>query len=118
MASSVGRKRRDTASPSIKELVHGSKKSLVDALVVLAIGLPAGLLLAFSVEARTWTFQALGYGWAPAGLFAALTLSTLRYNRQLLFGHWRLWTVAAALAAISIGGQSGAPSPKTGWSLL
>ena len=103
MASSIGRKRRHTASPSIKELIHESPRSLVDALGVLAIGLSVGLLLAFSGEAREWTIEALGYGWVPAGLFVALTLSTLRYNRHILFAHWRRWTVAATVTAMSIG---------------
>ncbi|PKB71883.1 MAG: hypothetical protein BZY87_03350 [SAR202 cluster bacterium Io17-Chloro-G6] len=69
----------------------------------MAIGLPVGLLLVFSVGARTWAVEALGYGWVPAGLFAAAILTTLRYNRHILIANWRHWTVAAALAAMSIG---------------
>ena len=103
MASSVGRKRRDTASPSIKELIQGSPRSLVDALAVLTFAMSVGLVLAFSEGAREWTIQALGYGWVPAGLFAAVAISTLRYNRRILFIHWRRWIVAATLAAMSIG---------------
>ncbi len=103
MASSIGRKRRHTASPSIKELFNGSPKSLIDALAVMAIGLPVGLLLAFSGGARAWVVESLGYGWVPVGLFAAAVLATLRYNRHLLLANWRQWTVAAALAAMSIG---------------
>ena len=52
MASSVGRKRDDTASPSIKDLIHGAPGSLVDALVILAFGLSVGLYLGFSNDAR------------------------------------------------------------------
>ena len=102
MASSIGRKRRSTASPSIKELIHGSPRSLIDALAVVAIGLSVGLTLAYSPGVRHWTVQALGYGWVPAGIFIAVIVSTLRYNRQILFAHWRRWTVAGALAAMSI----------------
>ena len=103
MASSIGRKRRNTASPSIKELIQGSPSSLIDALAVLAIGLSVGLLLAFSEAARGWTIGALGYGWVPVGLFVAVIISTLRYNRHILFAHWRRWIVAATLVAMSIG---------------
>jgi len=103
VASSIGRKRRNTASPSIKKLLNGSPRSLVDAMAVTAIGLSVGLLLAFSGAARQWTVEALGYGWVPAGLFIAAILATLRYNRHILFAHWRRWTVAATLAAMSIG---------------
>ena len=102
MASSIGRKRHDTASPSIKEIIHGSPRSLMDALVVLAIGLSIGLLLTFSGGAREWTVEALGYGWVPVGLLVAVTLATLRYDRHILLIHWRRWIVAAALAAMSI----------------
>ncbi len=103
MASSIGRKRRSTASPSIKELIHGAPGSLIDALAILAIGLSVGLFFGFSRDAREWAVEALGYGWVPAGLWVAVTLATLRYNRHILFSHWRHWTVAAALAAMSIG---------------
>ena len=103
MASSIGSKRRNTASPSINELTQGSPRSLIDALAVMAIGLSVGLLLTFSGATRVWAVEALGYGWVPAGLFVAVILATLRYNRHILFGHWRRWTVAAVLAAMSIG---------------
>ena len=76
MASSIGRKRRHTASQSIKELLNGSPRSLIDVLAVLTIGLSIGLLLAFSGGARGWVVEALGYGWVPAGLFAAAILAT------------------------------------------
>ena len=102
MASSIGRKRHNTASPSIKELIQGSPGSLFDALATLAIGLSVGLFLAFSGAARAWTVEALGYGWVPAGLFLAVGLATLRYNRHVLFAQWRRWLVAATLAAMTI----------------
>ena len=102
MASSIRRKRGNTASPSIKELISGTPGSLIDAVVILAIGLSAGLYLGYSTDAREWTVVALGYGWAPVGLWVAATLGALRYNRYLLFFHWRRWVIAAALTAISI----------------
>ena len=103
MASSIWRKRGDTASPSIKDLIHGAPGSLIDALAVLAIGLSVGLYFGFSTNAREWAIEALGYGWAPMGLLAAVTLALLRYNHRVLFTHWRRWIVAVALTAISIG---------------
>ena len=103
MASSIWRKRGDTASPSINDLIHGAPGSLIDALVILAIGLSVGLYFGFSNDAREWAIEALGYGWVPVGLLVAVTLVTLRYNRHVLFTHWRRWVIAAALAAMSIG---------------
>ncbi|MBT98877.1 MAG: hypothetical protein CL902_09655 [Dehalococcoidia bacterium] len=103
MASFIGRKRDDTASPSIKDLAHGAPGSLLDALVILAIGFSVGLYFGFSTDARVWAVEALGYGWIPLGIWIAVTLVTLRYNRHLVITHWRRWTIAAALVAISIG---------------
>ena len=102
MASSIGRERDSTASPSIKDLIHGAPGSLIDGLVILAIGLSVGLYFGFSNSAREWAIEALGYGWVPAGILVAVTLVTLRYNRRVLFTHWRRWVIAVALAAISI----------------
>ena len=102
MASSIGRERDKAASPSIKDLIHGAPGSLIDGLVILAIGLSAGLYFGFSSGAREWAIEALGYGWVPAGLLFAVTLITLRYNRRVLFTHWRRLVMAVALAAISI----------------
>ncbi|MCH8800543.1 MAG: DNA translocase FtsK [Chloroflexi bacterium] len=103
MASSIGRKRRNTASPSIKDLIHGAPGSLIDALAILAIGLSVGLYFGFSNDARERAIEALGYGWVPVGLLVAVTLVTLRYNHRVLFTHWRRWTIAAAMAAMSVG---------------
>ncbi len=103
MASSIWRKLGDTAPPSIKGLTHGGPGSLIDALVILAIGLSVGLCFGFSNDAREWAIEALGYGWVPVGLLVAVTLVTLRYNRHILFNHWRRWIIATALAAMSIG---------------
>ena len=102
MASSIGRERDKAASPSIKDLIHGAPGSLIDGLVILAIGLSVGLYFGFSSGAREWAIEALGYGWVPAGLLVAVTLVTLRYNRHVLFTHWRRLVMAVALAAISI----------------
>jgi len=102
VASSIGRERDKAASPSIKDLIHGAPGSLIDGLVILAIGLSVGLYFGFSSGAREWAIEALGYGWVPAGLLVAVTLVTLRYNRHVLFTHWRRLVMAVALAAISI----------------
>ncbi len=103
MASSIGRKRDATASPSIKVLIHGAPGSLLDALVILAIGLSVGLYFGFSTDARVWAVEALGYGWIPLGFWLAVSLLTLRYNRHVISVHWRRWIIAAALVAISLG---------------
>ncbi len=62
MASSIGRERDSTASPSIKDLIHGAPGSLIDGLIILAIGLSAGLYFVFSSGAREWAIETLGDG--------------------------------------------------------
>ena len=103
MVSSNWRKRTNSATPSIKDFLHGAPRSLIDGLTVLAIGLSVGLYFGFSTGAREWAAGALGYGWVPLGLLIAFTMVILRYNYRALFTYWRLWIVAASVVAISIG---------------
>ena len=102
MASSVGRRRRPAASPSIKDLIKGAPGSVLDALFILAVGLAAGLVFGYSTGAREWAIEALGFGWIPVGLWLATALVTLRYNRRIFLAFWRRWTVAAAVVAIIV----------------
>ncbi len=106
MASSVGRRRRPAASPSIKDLIKGAPGSVLDALIILAIGLAAGLVFGYSTGAREWAVEALGFGWIPVGLWLATALVTLRYNRRVFLTYWRRWAVAAAAVAIIVGALS------------
>ena len=103
MASSIWRKRGDTASPSIKNLINGTHGSFIDGLVVLAIGLSVGLYFGFSIDARKWAIEALGYGWVPMGLLVSVSIAALRYNHRILFVHWRRWIIGATVVAICIG---------------
>ena len=106
MASSVGRRRRPAASPSIKDLIKGAPGSVLDALFILAVGLGAGLVFGYSTDAREWAIEALGFGWIPVGLWLATALVTLRYNRRIFLTYWRRWTAAAAAVAIVVGALS------------
>ena len=75
----------------------------IDALVVAAVAIIAAVFFYISPDVREWTWQALGYGWAPVGLWAIATVFTLRYAPRSLFRYWRRWAVAAAAVALSIG---------------
>ena len=103
MVSSIWRKRGQFVTPSIKDLLYRTRRSFIDSLTVLAVGLSVGLYFGFSASAREWAAEALGYGWLPLGLLTAVTIATLRYNHRAFFKHWRLWVVSAMSVAISIG---------------
>lgn len=103
MVSSIWRKRGQFVTPSIKDLLYRTRRSLIDSLTVLAVGLSVGLYFGLSASAREWAAEALGYGWLPLGLLTAVTIATLRYNHRAFFKHWRLWVVSAMSVAISIG---------------
>ena len=75
----------------------------VDALVVAAVATVAAAFFYLSPDSREWAWQALGYGWAPVGLWAVSAVFVLRYSPRSLFRYWRRWAVAAAGVALSIG---------------
>ena len=103
MVSSIWRKRGSSATPSIRHRIHGTPRPIIDSLIVLVIGLSIILPIGFSLGARDWAIEALGYGWIPLGLLTAATVTILRYRHQALLTHWRLWIAAASTVAISIG---------------
>ena len=51
-------------------------------------------------------FQLLGYGWAPVILWLGASSVTLLYRRNFYFSRWRLWAIAAAAVAITLGALS------------
>ena len=75
----------------------------IDALVVAAVAIVAAVFFYISPDVREWTWQALGYGWAPVGLWVTAAVFTVRYAPRSLFRYWRRWAVAAAAVALSIG---------------
>ena len=59
------------------------------------------MLLTFVLwpKAQDWELQALGYGWVPVVLWAALFLFVARWKIRYIPSGWRLW-IASALAVI------------------
>ena len=100
-------KKEQTGSPSFFPPAFISGPWLfVDALVVAAVVTVAAVFFYISPDAREWTWQALGYGWAPVVLWAFAAIFTLHYFPHHLFRYWRRWVVAAAGVALSIGALS------------
>ena len=97
-------KKAQTDSPrAFPNTFRGSPWLFVDVLTVAAAAIVAAVFFYFSPGAREWTWQALGYGWAPAALWAIGALFSLRYFPRSLFRYWRRWAVAAAAVTLSIG---------------
>ncbi len=80
--------------------------SVADGLAVVLLVLMVVLALGVSSTARQWAVGALGFGWAPVLLWLTAALATLRYRPRLLFRHWRIWTLAAAVVVVSLGSLS------------
>ncbi len=106
MAQSVRRSRRAAPSPSIRDIIRAGPSPALEGVVFVILGVAAGLGLGLFPAARQWTFEALGYGWIPVGLWLAAALATLRYHRRSLARRWRWWVAAAAVATTSIGALS------------
>ena len=98
--------RSETGPPTFGEMFRASPWLFLDGMVLVSAIVVVGAFLYFYDNPREWLWQALGYGWAPAGLWAASVLFTLRYRARMLAHHWRLWAVAAAAVALSLCGLS------------
>ena len=92
--------------PSLSFTFPNSPWLFVDALVLAAGSIVAAVFFYFYTDTREWTYQTLGYGWAPVALWTLSALFALRYFPRSLFRYWRRWAVAAAAVALSIGALS------------
>ena len=106
MATTADSGQSRPAPPSFGEMFQASPWLFLDGMVLFSVILVAGAFLYFFEDYREWAWQALGYGWIPAGLWAAAALVVLRYQARLLAYHWRLWAVSAAVVALSLCGLS------------
>ncbi len=91
------------SAPPLPGTLRETPWLFVDALVVAAVAVIAAVFFFFSPDAREWTYQALGYGWAPVALWALSAVIALRYFHHFLFRYWKHWAAAAAAVALSIG---------------
>ena len=106
MATTADSGQSRPAPPTFGEMFQASPWLFLDGMVLLSVILVSGAVLYFFEDYREWAWQALGYGWIPAGLWAAAALFVLRYQARLLAHRWRLWAVSAAVVALSLCGLS------------
>ena len=103
MAQSLRRSRRAAPSPTLKEIIRAGPATTLEGLAFVILGLGIGFGFGLNSSARIWAFEALGYGWIPAGVWIAATLAALRYHRRSVRANWRWWMVGAAVATTAIG---------------
>ena len=72
----------------------------------MTVATVGGAYFYFFPDAREWMWQALGYGWAPVGLWALSALFFLRYRTRTVVRFWRRWAVAAAAVALCLAAMS------------
>ena len=106
MATTAEKSQSGSAPPTFAEMFHAGPWLFVDGLVVMALAIVAGAILFFYADAREGVWRALGYGWAPVGLWAGSVLIFLRYRPAMLFHYWRRWAVAAAAVALLLAALS------------
>lgn len=102
MAAAASKVQSGAGPPTFKQLFSYAPWLLIDGLVVIA----AGIVFFFFPEARETTWQALGYGWIPVGLWAFSILFFLRYRPRLIARFWRRWAVTAAAVTLALAALS------------
>ena len=95
-----------TGPPTFAEMFRYSPWLFLDGLVLLTVGLVGGAYFYFYPGAREWMWQALGFGWAPVGLWLLTALFFLRYRPRMLLRYWRRWATAGAAVAVSLAALS------------
>ena len=91
-----------TAPPTFPDMFRASPWLFLDGLAILSATVIVGSYLYFYESHREWAWQALGYGWAPVGLWAASLLFVLRHQPRVVAYRWRLWAATGAAVALSL----------------
>ena len=63
-------------------------KTVLDTLVFGGGSVTALLLFVFSMDARSWAVETLGFAWIPICTFLGVLLVLARYKHRLLFKYW------------------------------
>ena len=106
MATTATKGVSGTGPPTFAEMFRYSPWLFLDGLVLMTVVLVGGAYFFFYPDAREWMWQALGYGWAPVGLWALSALFFLRYHPRTLVRYWRRWAAAAAAVTLSLAAMS------------
>ena len=106
MATNATKAVSGSGPPTFAEIFRNSPWLFLDGLALLAAVTVGGAYFFFYPDAREWMWQALGYGWAPVGLWALSALFFLRYRTRMVVRFWRRWVAAAAAVALCLAAMS------------
>ena len=106
MATTATKAVSGSGPPTFAEMFRYSPWLFLDGLVLMTVVIVGGAYFYFYPGAREWMWQALGYGWAPVGLWVLSALFFLRYRPRMFVRYWRRWVAAAAAVALSLAAMS------------
>ena len=106
MATNATKAVPGSGPPTFAQMFRSTPWLFLDGLAIMTVVLVGGAYLYFYPGAREWMWQALGYGWAPVGLWVLSALFFLRYRPRMLARFWRRWVAAAAAVALSLAAMS------------
>ena len=112
MATAARKVQSGSGPPTFAEMFRYTPWLFLDGLVLMTVVIIGGTLFYFYPDTRERVWQALGYGWAPAGLWIVSALFFLRYRPRMLVRYWRRWATTAAVVALSIAALSYAYPPR------
>ena len=92
--------------PTFAEIFRHSPWLFFDGLAFMTAVIVGSVYLYFFPDAREWIWQALGYGWAPVGLWILSALFFLRYRPRMLVRYWRRWASAGAAVGLCLAAMS------------
>ena len=106
MAADASKIPSGSGPPTFAEMFRYTPWLFLDGLVLMAAVIIGGAVFYFFPGARENVWQALGYGWIPAGLWIFSAIFFLRYHPPLLARYWRRWAATAAAIALTLGAMS------------
>ena len=112
MATAARKVQSGSGPPTFAEMFRYTPWLFLDGLVLMTVVIIGGAFFYFYPDTRERVWQALGYGWAPAGLWIVSALFFLRYRPRMLVRYWRRWATTAAVVALSIAALSYAYPPR------
>ena len=112
MATAARAAKSGSGPPTFAEMFRYTPWIFLDVLFLMSVVIVGGAFFYFFPDARERVWQALGYGWAPVGLWVLSAIFFFRYRPRMLVRYWRRWVATGAAVALSLGALSYAYPPR------